>query len=176
MKKIIPCLLLAALAACTAKKEAQPVVPPVTEQEEVVAPGPVASKDWIYSQTLNSGGHRFEIALERSADSTLQVLKDADGAEYLDNKVHLRLAVDGVEKLDRTFTKRTFEPYVPAGDLARSLLHGIAFDCEENGILLFGAHVGSPDDDVNYYYAIKVDKDGGIVIARDYQQDTSPVH
>ncbi len=162
--------------ACGSKTETQIAEPLPVVQEEVVVTGPQMSKPWSFAQELTSNGNRFEISLERQADSTLQIVRDADGVEYLDNKIQLRVVVDGAEKMNRAFTKHTFESYMKSEDAQHCILHGMAFDQMEDGILLFGAQVGSPEEDVNYYFLVKVDKDGGIAITRDYQSDTSPVH
>ncbi len=176
IKFIFSLFLTLLCVACGTKTETPTEAPQPEVLEETVETGPKASRPWNYSQNLTFGGKQFEISLERKADSTLQMVKDAEGADYLDNRIRLCIAVDGAEKMNRSFTKHSFESYMAAADVPRCMLHGIAFDEERDGVLVFGAQVGNPDEDVNYYFVVKVDKDGGIVISRDYQPDTAPVH
>ncbi len=128
---------------------------------------------WDYTKTLSEGKHTYSITLHREADSTLQVVKDVDGVEYIDNRIRVSILRDGNAWLDKKFTKEAFYDFISAKDYNKCLLHGIAFDRAEEGLLIFGVHIGSPDDDANYYFSLSIDRNALISIVRDDQQDTS---
>ncbi len=134
---------------------------------------PVAAKTWNYDYKVTEADHAYSIALHREADRSQPMVTDADGVEYVDNNVRIQIHQDGKPLFERTFSKDAFSGHIAAADFKRCILQGIAFDRAENGILIFGGHVGSPDDDANYYFAIKVDGNGGLNIVRDFQQDTA---
>ena len=139
-------LTLLLVASCT-KQESRSVTgtPDAPQPDTVMASAPAL----VWPDTLTLGGKRCIVTLHRQPDKKQPTVTDENGTEFYDNQVEVRIETGAAAPIERTFTRRDFEPYLSAAERRNSVLQGMAIDhgkCTPQQLVL-AAQVGEPGAD-----------------------------
>ncbi len=132
------------LGSCTEKKKTEDIIAP---KPVVKAPsGPVKMQGFTHTESVEWGGRKYQVTVQRSADDNSQVFTDETGGKYYDNRIVLTVkSPEGGEFFKREFAKQSFSQFVDASYMGKSTLLGIAVDHADDGNIVFVASVGCPD-------------------------------
>lgn len=149
------CVSAAVIAGCCRSEQSKDIV--VRKVKAAVKDTVQKVGDYSQSRVVDWHGAPFTVAMERTADKSLPIVKDETGNRYYDNRIAVRItAKDGQDVFSRVFTKEAFAGYVDAAYLRDNALLGIVFDCVEGNELCFAASIGSPDKMSDDYVPILV--------------------
>ncbi|WP_077196494.1 DUF4738 domain-containing protein [Prevotella ihumii] len=159
-QKIRPILLIflfcLGITSCKKEKKTDTIITKITPKPKI-SNKPQQQTDFKYHKVVEWIGNKYTIFIERRADKSLPMVKDADGRKYYDNKMYLKIVrADGSEFFARTFTKDDFRAYTNNDYGRNGALIGFMFDKVEGNALRFGASVGSPDPNSDEFIPIDV--------------------
>lgn len=141
---------------------------PVKKQE------PIREQSRQSYDTLVWHGMKTIIEIERNAEDDGDIVSDETGAKYCNNVMHLNINCGGKAILNRTLRKQDFKPYMDAGLYNKYVLEGLVFDTVKDGNIILAASVANPSQEDEYMpFKITVTRDGGFMITKDNQLDTS---
>ncbi len=106
----------------------------------------VRGKQYLYTFTIQS-------------NDTLPPITNAEGMQYYENTVTLTIRQGGNNVFNRTFTKHSFDQFVPSGKMHVFTLIGFNYNLNrinEHNFLSFIASVGDPDDTSELYYPVEI--------------------
>lgn len=132
-----------------------------------------AKKDTFTAQLA---GKQYEITIERKADKGLPVVTDDMGKQFYDNRVDVRIACEGKEFFNKSYTKETFSDYLSSSENQGTVLLGMAFDpVKSDGHAIYlGTQIGQVGIEEGPAFSIEIPLDGSAQhIVRDRNQDTT---
>lgn len=162
------------LAACSEKKKTDDIIAPKPVVK--VASGPVKMQGFNHKESVEWGGRKYSVSIQRSVDESSDVFTDETGGKYYDNKISLCIYnPDGTQLLKREFTKHSFDQFVDAAYMSKSTVLGVAVDHVEGNNLMLVASVGCPDQlsDDFIPITITVSKDGSLSMKKGQDIGTS---
>lgn len=146
MKKITT-LFAAALTLAACSSPGKPQADAADSDSAALTSGPQpSSSDLQLADTLKIDSHTFVVSIRRRTDKALPTVEDEMGTTFYDNSVDVGIRRDGEQVFTRTFTKDDFAASLPAKDMQRGVLLGMALDrasSTANGVALT-AQVGEP--------------------------------
>jgi len=171
MKKIIVAILLVALfAACKKKPEPDIIIVPKTEKAK--PKGPVRMQSSSADREFTWLGRKYHCIINRQPSDSLPMVKDADGQQFVDNRISLKIKRDdGSTFFARSFTKKSFDSYLDANFSRGGILEGLVFDEVDDDHVKLAASVSLPQSDEYIPLVVTIDRFGGITIRRDTSLD-----
>lgn len=177
MNKIYPLMFFVAcglgMTSCHEKKKSDVIIAP---KPVVKAPKKTQSMSgYEQSRQVEWLGNTYKVVVKRAAATDLPLALGDDNTKYYDNKIEVRiLRSDGTEFFSRTFTKADFSDYLDDETRKDGALLGFVYVETKADELVFAASVGSPDITSDEYIplVVKINRTGGVSIAKDTQLDT----
>lgn len=149
------CVSAAAFAACGGSEQNKDIV--IRKVKTAGKKSVQKVGDYSQSRVVDWHGVPFTVAMERTADKSLPIVRDETGCRYYDNRIVVRItSKDGQDVFSHVFTKDAFAGCVDAAYLHDNALLGIVFDRVEGNDLCFAASIGSPDKMSDDYVPILV--------------------
>jgi hypothetical protein len=173
-KKYLSVLFLAAImAGCGNKKPDNENI--ITKRPNVaVSKRPQTVGNYSQKREVEWLGNKYDIIVERKADTSLPIVKCEKNAKYYDNVISLKIMrKDGTEFYSRSFTKSDFSQYVDDSFEKRSALLGIVYYETEGKNLKFAVSVGSPDQMSDEFVPLtmRISNFGSVTITKDESID-----
>lgn len=168
-------VIAVACISCKSKNDSanQEIIVPKPQQE--VKHGTQSMQETNNTREIDWLGAKYKVVINRKPDQSLSLTRDEYNQDYYDNVVSVRiLRADGSEAFNHVFHKTEFLPYISDSNVKKSgALLGVVFDKVEDGILVFAASVGSPNDKSDEYVplVVHVNRMGAISIAIDTSLD-----
>ena len=158
-------------AGCSEKKKTEDIIVP---KAEVKAPkGPVRMQDYKQTKDIQWLGKNYQVEILRTADDSLQMVKDEDGQKFVDNRISLRvLRSDGSVFYQGGFTKAAFENCLDNDYRKTGIVEGFVFDKVDGAHLVFAASVCHPQTDEYIPLVVTLSSTGEVGIRRDSDLDT----
>ncbi len=171
--KIVSFLMLAMLVAnCGEKKKHDDIIAPKVEKPKPQAP--IRMQDYNQTTDIKWLGRNYQVAVNRTPDDSLRMVKDETGQKYVDNRISLRvIRADGSVFFSRTFTKAAFDNFLNDDYRKTGILEGLVFDKVEGNNLFFAASVCHPQTDEYIPMVVSVNNLGEVGIRLDTQMDTN---
>lgn len=158
-----------ALSSCKDKNKTDDIIvdkivaKPQTGAESMASSEQNGSVKWI-------DGHQYAYTITCHADDSLAVVEN-HGKKYHGNRITLVVSrPDGSEFFRKSFTKSNFEPMLPEQFKNNGVLLGMKLDKAEGNILNFVVSVGSPDENLEEFYLVKMTLDNFGHTAADHYQ------
>ena len=168
---IVAAAALAVMAACGEKKKADVIITPKVEAKRPSAP--VRMQDYTQTRSVAWLNNTYQLTIVRQPDDSLAMVSDETGQKFVDNRIQVRITrADGSVFFQRSFTKKTFEPYLDDDYRTTGILEGLVFDEVDDDCLKFAASVCHPQTDEYIPFEVKVSRFGDVTIQRDRQMDT----
>lgn len=164
---------LTLLAGCKEKKQTQDFIAP--PQKEVSQPAaPTRMQPYSRTWPVQWLGKEYQVAVNRTPNDSLPIVKDEMGDEFVDNSITLEVRrADGSVAISKTFTKASFDAYLDANYRKTGILEGLVFD-EVDGLQLeFAVSICLPQTDEYIPLELKLDNYGNVKIERDSEMDTN---
>lgn len=160
MSKVIPFLLLGGVVlgaiSCKEEKKNEDIITHIAPKKQAKK-GTGKMSDFTYQKQVRAFGDTLNISIRRFSDASLPLAQDEGGRKYYDNKVELIIQrSNGSVFVDRTFTKTDFSDFTNNSYGRNGALLGFMFDKVADGVLRFGASVGSPDPTSDEFIPIDV--------------------
>lgn len=175
MRKLqILALLLTAIIAisCGEKKKTDDII--VTKTEAPKPQGPVRMQPYNQTKDVAWLGKNYQVEINRTADDSLQMVKDETGQKFVDNRITLRIIrSDGSVFFSRAFTKAAFRGQLDDDYANTGILEGLVFDKVDGNQLVFAASVSHPQTDEYIPFVVTVSNFGDVGIRLDSQMDTN---
>ncbi len=153
--------------SCQKKKTTRTIVTKIAPKE--TRRGTAAMPDGGTERRFVWDGGEYDASISRSADRDLPLVTDAEGNEYYDNAITLRISGPSGTVLDRRFLKTDFSPYLNQACVkpSASALLNLVFHEVSGDRAVFIATIGSPDslDDVYVLVEVRVSKSGSVSMA-----------
>lgn len=163
---------LFAAAACGEKKKSDIIIAPTVEPARPQAP--VRMQNYTQERSVEWLGRSYRLSIVRQPSDSLPTVTDETGQQFVDNTISVRITrADGSVFFSRSFTKRTFEPYLDDDYRRTGILEGLVFDEVDGDMLDFAASVSHPQTDEYIPFEVKVSRFGDVTIHRDTQMDTN---
>lgn len=172
-------LLAAAIVACNDKKE--PEVTNVSD-EEIDSVGIASLRDYNRSDTMKIDGRTYKFTYSREHIDTMRTVINAQGLEYYESRVSVKVTTGNELVFNKTFYKRDFRDYVPKDELSLSTMVGVNFNYvkrqEDRSALYFIISVGDPDEasDMVWPFELKIATNGTYTITKANDLDTGPIN
>lgn len=105
-------------------------------------------------------GAEYHYSIRRAPSDELPRVKDADGNQFVDNVIDMKVTRNGQPLFAKRFTKKDFASLVEAPFLSKAILEGLVFDQVKEGRLRFAASVCHPQTDLFIPLSLTVSSDG----------------
>jgi hypothetical protein len=160
------------VAGCGQKKKTDDIIVPTVEVQKPQAP--IRMQPYDQTKDVVWLGKNYQVAIQRMADDSLQMVTDEPGQQFVDNRISLRiLRSDGSVFFRRAFTKADFDAQLDDDYRETGILEGIVFDRVDGKQLVFAGSVSHPQTDEYIPLVITVSNFGETTLKRDDQMDTS---
>ena len=116
--------------------------------------------------SVEISGADYRYTIKRSSSDELPSVKDADGNQFVDNVIDVKITRKGKDLLVKRFTKKDFAQHVEASFLSKAILEGFVYDRVVDGKLRFAASVCYPQTDIYIPLSITVSSDGKLRIEK----------
>ena len=127
------------------------------------------------TETFTLKGHSYQSTVVRRPDDALPLVSNAEGEQFVDNRISLRIVSQGRTILERLFTKQDFASLLNARFMKYAILEGLVFDqVTENGLIRYAASVAYPQSDLYVPIRITVTPSGELSIEREEMMDDTP--
>lgn len=155
------------LAACSSRQKEQEEARLAARADSVAAAGPQCMQVSDVKETFTFRGKEYNSSVVRRPDSTLPLISDEQGAQFVDNRISLRITCENKMVVDRTFTKEDFASLVDARFLKHALLEGLVFDQTTPQGMVYAASVCYPQSDLYIPIRLTITADGYISMAKE---------
>lgn len=119
-------------------------------------------------QTVEMGGKKYSVSINRTPADSLVRVKNEQGDVYVDNLISLRITNDrGGNVYNKVFTKQNFSDIIQADFLSKSILEGMVFDRVSPSGLVFAASVSFPQTDLYVPVSITITSGGKMSMAKE---------
>lgn len=179
MKQLIiagAALLFLGLTACNSSTKKSQVL--LTEMSSDVKPSeqPKAMSSIELVDIIQVKKESYEYKIMRRSDQSLPLITDAEGQNYYDNRITLRLSHQSQVRYERIFTKKDFAQLVNARFLQHARFEGMAFDCvTDAGTIRFTASLTYPESDLYVPIRITLTTQGKMTMECDETMDELPI-
>jgi len=169
---VILLALLLVSTGCKEKKQSEDII---AHKQEVKKPSaPISMQSYADSAQVQWVGRSYTIKIRRTADDSLQMVKDETGQKFVDNRIQLRIIrSDGSVFFTKSFTKSNFTAYIDDKYQKEGILEGFVFDKVDDNKLVFAASVCLPQTDEYIPLVVSVDNFGNVSTKLDDSLDTS---
>ena len=116
--------------------------------------------------SVQIGGANYNYVIKRSPSDELPRVKDADGNQFVDNVIDVKITRNEKNVLVKRFTKKDFSSWVEQSFLSKAILEGFVFDQVINGKMRFAASVCYPQTDIYIPLSITISTDGKLQIEK----------
>lgn len=165
-------LTVLVIASCGKKKKTDDIIVPTIKVEKPKAP--IRMQPYNQTKDVIWLNKNYQVAIQRTADDSLRMVKDETGQQFIDNRISLRiLRSDGSVFFNRSFTKADFDAQLDDDYRHTGILEGIVFDQVDGNHLVFAGSVSHPQTDEYIPLSITVSNFSDITIKRDDQMDTN---
>lgn len=126
-----------------------------------VVPKPQSGPDSMGTDEQNGsvawiGGAQYAYTIRRAASDSLDIVEN-HGRKYHDNRIRLVVTrPDGTVFFQKVFSKANFAPMLPEQFQENGVLLGMKLDKAEGNNLNFVVSVGSPDENNDEFYLVKM--------------------
>lgn len=161
--------------ACSDKKQNQDIITKMPEKPKKPSGPMTMSTGEIPPKEISWLGAKYTISISRTADKGLQLIEDASGNKYYDNKAHLKITrQDGSVFYEKDFTREDFKKYTDYSYARHWGLTGFNFDSIDGNSLLFAIAIGSPDEMADNEFiplTLHINRQGKISVTTQSQGD-----
>ena len=164
-------LMAGLLCACSSRGGAEGDSRQASQAESQPVAAPQAMQSSLAHTDATYRGRNYHTTVMRRADSSLPMVTNEQGEQFVDNRIKLRVECGGHVVLDRDFTKQDFASWVDARFLRYSVLEAIVFNEVTTSGLAFSASVCYPQTDLYIPLRITVSADGRLQIEREELQE-----
>ena len=164
MKKLIYILLVTGIvfASCQKKqKRNEDIIMVKPEKTEMATHVKQLQKSDV-TLKINHRGKAYKTRVVRVPDESLDMIPDADGNKYMDNKVTVTLTQGDTEVWHKVFTKQSFASLVGEEFMQKSILEGFVFYKEVPQGFVYAVSVAYPDSDLFVPIEVTIAPDGGV--------------
>ena len=176
MNRILTITLLATLTlvtGCKEKKQTQDIIAP-PKMESAQPAGPTRMQPYSQTWTVQWLGKEYQVAISRTPNDSLPIVKDEAGYQFVDNSIMLEVRrADGSVAISKIFTKANFNAYIDNHYRKGGILEGLVFAEVDGQNLEFAASVSLPQTDEYIPLEVKVENFGNVKIERDSEMDTN---
>ena len=156
--------------SCGKKKQHDDII--VQETETPQPQAPIRMQDYKDVKDIQWLGKQYQIEVTRTADDSLNMVKDETGQQFVDNRITLRvIRTDGSIFCTKTFTKSAFDGCLDDDYRKTGILEGFVFDKAEGNQLYFAASVCHPQTDEYIPMVVTVSNFGEVGVAKDQQME-----
>lgn len=169
---LLLCLLFTACSSGSKNHESQ-----LTEmsKEELAAGQPIRMQSSNAEEHFTLKGQAFTSNVVRQPDEALPLVTNAEGEQFVDNRISLHITSQGRTVVHRVFTKQDFAQLLNARFMKYAILEGLVFDqVTEAGTIRYAASVAYPQSDLYVPLRITVTPSGQLSIEREEIMDEAP--
>lgn len=169
---ILVCLLAASCYSST-KNDGSKLTEMSAEQATSSQPQRMQVSNVTEQITLK--GNNYQSTVVRRPDESLPMVTNAEGEQFIDNRISLLITTQGKKLVDRVFTKQDFASLLNARFMKYAILEGLVFDhVTESGTIRYAASVAYPQSDLYVPIRITVTPSGQLSIEREEMMDDTP--
>lgn len=182
MKNIILYTVLAltlavSISACKSeeKKETKDIVVPKPAVAPAKGVQTIYIGDSVRTTSIKWLGSDYSVVVRTVTDKELPLATDEYNVQYYDQVISVKvLRADQSEVFSRTFHKTDFKSYYAGQKFAEDgALLGIVYRGVEDGRIVLGVSIGSPDSSSDMFmpFLLKIDKEANLAIEADKIMD-----
>lgn len=161
------------LGACKEKKTSDDII--VSRQEQPKPKAPISMQEYTQNTDVEWLGTTYHVTITRTPVDSLPMVKDEIGQKFVDNRILLTiLRKDSTVFYRKSFSKVSFNSSLDDDYRQNGILEAMIFEKVGKGGLEFAVSVGRPQSEDEFIpLLLTIDRDGGVVIRRDNEIDTS---